>query len=501
MSPMNYVEAYDLATLASNEKHRRAFRVVCLLILSAYFPPKRQALDIRDIALTLGLDKAHRRTWGRTCKLIRAQKFGSLFRAPNSTTGKWWMKFDPTVKWHINQQPLEESQLKAFIDLDDQDADMAEGSPTNSQQLTPEMCELIGSQERRFRSGAFDKALAASTELESLIPGYLSPELLVATKRRKLRILNRIQRWEELETEVAEIAKLSKEPQLPQVARDELDCLQKLYSSWLRYNDARKNATQHRETYFALHGVLSSLTAKVQRNNSGHKIIDCEIKSLLILVRRRLLCESFPEPEPTLLDIRLKKIWVEECKTWSAQIIAEAAIMGDLEMISNYAGNYGYLLASFHDKSLLYENYSIQEAFRWMLVSDRIAARIDAGSDNLWNPIYWLYLRRVCISTPWAEMIGWMRPVTKGHVQSGPKLPYPGNHASCFDFAVWSALRVLNAPTKYISSDQQASTQIPQHQIQMLLNELEKMSLLENISDQTKTGSLDAVKRFSKGLR
>ena len=499
MSQIRYDDKYDLAKLASNPKHTRYFRVVCVLILHAYFPPRSTALDVKDIAIALGLSGVQPKAWGRTCNWIQAQKFGQLFRAGSNTTGKWRIKFDRSVVWHIKETPLEESQLRAFIDLDDQESYVAEGSLTNSQQLYPEMCELIGSSERRFRSGAFDEALTASIDLEQLISGFLSPELLVATKRRKLRILNRINGWDELRTEVAKIAKLSKEPGLPSVARDALDCLEKLYSSWLRYNEARRNAKQHRDTYFTLHGVLSSLSSKIQRSSTGYKVIDCEIKSLLILVRRRLLCEAFPEPEPTL-DINRKKAWVEECKIWSLRIIEEAAIVGDLEMISNYAGNYGYLLASFQDKSLLFESDLMREASKWLLVSDRIAARIDAGADNLWNPIYWLYLRRVCISTTWLEMIDWMSPVTKGHLSAGPILPNPGGYPSCFEFAVSSALRVLNAPSKYIPSDQQARAQIPQHQIQMFLNELEKMSSLENISNEIKTNSMDAVTRLSNRL-
>ncbi len=201
--------------------------------------------------------------------------------------------------------------------------------------------------------------------------------------------------------------------------------------------------------------------------------IECEHLNLLILLKRRLVCE-FPA-EKTNHVIKDRFSWTVEAENFNIRIIELMALQGDMELMGNYSANYGYLLASFWQVGMKTGEHPLIEAFRWLTVSDRIAVRIGAGADNLWSPIYWLYVRRVSCRVSWLKIIEWIKPVVRNSAP-GPGLPNPTENTSCFDYILMRCMYILTSHDDYL-----ADSYIPTAQILMLLEEMVKVKRIESI--------------------
>lgn len=481
--------SFDIATFSSQPNRGRAGRVVAYLVLQAYFQEDQGAFSLSDIEAALDLGTLARKQWSRVHKFIKEEGvLATLFDASGTTTGSWRMRVDTKISWQVNGQAARAETLARVAKLPQLSSPAPADRVVYRQKLNAEACELITSAERRYRSGAFEKALAAATELEQILDERQT-ELILVGKVRKLRILHRMNDWQGLETELRQLRSLQQSSK----ERDKqlvLHCLRVLYSTWKMYNLARAKAKTHQHTYTVLLQRLTHLLEDAQKLRYLRFQIEVEIKNLLILLRRRLLCEfSADKTEGTIEN---RQLWAVEAQNWSLETIEQTALHGETELMGNYCANYAYLLASFKQCSLLSGAQTMSDAFKWMTVSDRIAARVNAGSDNLWSPIYWLFLRRVCANSSWGDILLWVGPVVNRSSSPGPHLPNPTKHATCFGYVAEHCTRILGAQKPYASA-----SRLPTQQLVMLLEELVNVKRLERIERHISKQVFDDIWRDS----
>lgn len=448
---------------------------IAAFLLAPALEGDSRAFTSEEIASGLGL--AHdRRQWGRNIGYVRDLLHPEILSGPlKGSTGPWRILTQAHIDWRLHGQPVTPDILRAFAGINA--LPEPSGEPILLENLNAEMCELLTSAERRYRSGALVRALDAITELDRMVDGT-DMEMVLACKLRKLRVLHRLNHWEEFDEELRWLARLKEERQVDDDVGVALHMMLTLYRVWQQYNKVRPDSERRLETFVTFSELLDRQLLAVDRLSVLKHQIQCEVLNLSILLRRRLLCE-FTEEKTEYITHPNRFDWAMEACKRSLYTIKQTLMEGDFELMGNYCANYAYLLASLHHKKIFKSPTKLWDAFRWMTVSDRIAARLGAGSDNLWSPIYWLYMRRAANDHgfTWAHISEWLKPVVhRTATKQGPRVPNPAKSRSCFSYVVSTCMRLMSAHDEY-----HLESEMPKYQVLMLLTELSRVVPLESI--------------------
>ncbi|TWO69347.1 hypothetical protein FN976_18830 [Caenimonas sedimenti] len=438
-----------------------------------------------EIEAALGLVKVERTQWKRIYGYIEELVGTDKLEYRKYSAGPWRIRDVPFSAWRLRGEAIALEDLEAFAGV--QRDEQGPGSLPAAEHVSPEACELVTSAERRYRKGALTRAMDAISELDGLL-GPKDPELMLVTKARKLRVLHRLNEWDLFESELSELVRLEQTGRIDGRFAQSLRALVTLCSAWRHYNLIRPSAKQHLAEYAALHDKLATAKPQAERLSVLGFYIDCEVTNLLTLLKRRLLCEFTAEhPGNPILD---RRAWAMDAYNCSIGNIRRTMMNGDFELMGNYAANHAYLITCLQHQGLFAGLYRLREAAQWLTVSDRVASRLSAGSDNLWSPIYWLYLRRVIHESGgnWESVREWIEPVVRRPGKRGPRLPNPARSATCFDYVHGTCVRLLSAPQEY-----ENPSGIPIHQVRMLIAELGKIRAIELIGPQTAQAAADVI--------
>jgi len=407
-------------------------KIAAFLLVSA-LEDDRRAFTSAEISAALGM-AYERKQWGRNMDHVRKLLGPDLLDGPHKgSKGPWRIVNKPEIVWRLHGQPATLEKLRIFAGLT---VPLDYGPvPIVLETLSAEMCELVTSAERRYRSGALVRALDAVVELEHIVDNT-DLEMVLSCKLRKLRVLHRLNHWDELEAELRWLARVKAERQIEDDVDLAMHLMHTLYTVWHQYNKVRPDSDRRMETFINFHDALEAQLEEIKKVSLLKHQLQCEVLNLSILLRRRLLCE-FDATLTADVTRPNRHDWAMEACKRSLSTIKKTLLQGDFELMGNYCANYAYLLASLHHKEIFRGPARLWDAFRWMTVSDRIAARLGAGADNFWSPIYWLYMRRVAHAADytWGDISGWLRPIVhRTGARKGPRVPNPAPAHSCFAY-------------------------------------------------------------------